>query len=675
MGARVERRKVGCLADAVVAVKSIVDGVGKKANRKYMDDFITADIECTNIHALEIALPYHWQIYAGGVYYFGRFWRDFAHILNNIRCKKTLVCYIHNLGYEFQFLKSWLPFQPEKVFAMDSRTVLRASVGGIEFRCSYMLTNQSLHELTKTWDVKHKKLKDDLDYRVYRTPFTALTPREESYCVNDVVGLYEAIQAIMKARKVTTKTIPLTKTGFVRSAVKEFLKYTMTACEQIQSDYEVFTYLRAAFAGGRVHANPSWVGQIMPDVHSADISSSYPAQILTRKYPVTAFKRVDNGRIRELYKKKALLINARIYDLKIKRGFLHCPCISRHKIRGASKCIDDNGRVVACDVFTCTITDIDLKLWAHIYDFEIEVLDLWAADYGLLPQQLRGYVADLYRKKTKLKGIPERKTEYNLAKEDANSVYGMMVFDIGRPRWIYKDMEIVLDESVPEEEHYKKSIKRNPLIYAWGVWVTAWSRWALQEGIDVVGEYLGYTDTDSVYYQGEHDFTSLNEVLKKRAIKCGGYETDSKGVTHYVGCWEFDPPTDNFCTWGAKKYCTQTGDDLKLTTAGVNKEKGAAELIKGGGIDAYQPGFTWLEAGGTRSVYKDFIIPPDSPGFKALSKYLDDFQLGHDCTGVYITDTTYTLSLAPSFLKFLDSKDFYYSFAYKLKTTMKEYDL
>lgn len=675
MGVRVERREVRCLTDALGVVSSIAQNIGANANRKYMDGFITADIECTNIHKLEIALPYHWQIYDGRVYYFGRFWKDFITILERIRCSKKLVCYIHNLSYEFQFLKSWLHFEPSKVFAMDSRTILRAEFGGIEFRCSYMLTNESLENLTKTWGVKHKKLKDDLNYRVYRTPFTKLSPREEGYCVNDVVGLYEAIRKIMKARKVTTKTIPLTKTGFVRSAVKEFLKYTMNACEQIQGDYEVFTYLRAAFAGGRVHANPSWIGRIMPDVRSADISSSYPAQMLTRQYPVTAFRRVGNSRLRELYKKKALLINARIYDLKIKRGQLHCPCISRHKIRGASNCIDDNGRVIACDVFTCTLTDVDLKLWAHLYDFEIEVLELWAADYGYLPQQLRGYVADLFRKKTKLKGIPEKETEYKLAKEDVNSVYGMMVFDIGRPRWVYKDMEIVLDTSMTEEDHYKKSIKRNPLIYAWGVWVTAWSRWALQEGIDIAGPYLGYTDTDSVYYQGEHDFTALNEKLKKRAIKCGGFETDIHGVAHYVGCWEFDPPVDKFRTWGAKKYCTQSGEKLKLTTAGVNKSKGANELLKGGGIDAYKPDFTWVEAGGTRSVYKDFTVLPDNPTFKALQPYLDDFNLTRDCSGVYITDTTYKLSLAMSFVKFLESKDFYYRFSYKLNTTMKEYDL
>ena len=179
MGVRVERKKVECLADADTAVKEIVKGIGGDANRKYMVDFITADIECTNIHSLEIALPYHWQIFAGGVYYYGRFWKDFIHILKNIRCKKTLVCYIHNLGYEFKFLKSWVPFQSVKVVAMDSRTILRATVYGIEFRCSYMLTNESLDKLCKTWDVQHKKMKDDLDYRVYRTPFTALTAREE----------------------------------------------------------------------------------------------------------------------------------------------------------------------------------------------------------------------------------------------------------------------------------------------------------------------------------------------------------------------------------------------------------------------------------------------------------------------------------------------------------------
>ena len=125
-----------------------------------------------------------------------------------------LVVYVHNLSYEFQFLKGIYSFFPDDVFAVASRKVVKADMWGcFEFRCSYKLTNMSLKQFTSKMMVKHQKLSgEEFDYGVKRYPWTELTDEELEYCINDVWGLVEAVNALMARDEDTLQTIPLTST-------------------------------------------------------------------------------------------------------------------------------------------------------------------------------------------------------------------------------------------------------------------------------------------------------------------------------------------------------------------------------------------------------------------------------------------------------------------------------
>ena len=57
---------------------------------------------------------------------------------------------------------------------------------------------------------------------------------------------------------------------------------------------------------------------------------------------------------------------------------------------------------------------------------------------------------------------------------------------------------------------------------------------------------------------------------------------------------------------GAKKYIYEDErGELHLTVAGVNKKKGAEELKKQGGFNAWHGGTVFTEAGGVQGVYND----------------------------------------------------------------------
>src|SRR5699024_6928781 len=138
-------------------------------------------------------------------------------VLNDVK----LVFYVHNLSYEFQFLAGTCNFNIEDVFSIKKRKVLKCTYECIEYRCSYLLTNSNLETFTKDMKVKHiKKPGEDIDYTKYRTCTTFLNEKEMKYCLNDVLGLVEALHAKMNYDLDTLYTIPLTSTGYVRRDTK-----------------------------------------------------------------------------------------------------------------------------------------------------------------------------------------------------------------------------------------------------------------------------------------------------------------------------------------------------------------------------------------------------------------------------------------------------------------------
>ena len=101
------------------------------------------------------------------------------------------------------------------------------------------------------------------------------------------------------------------------------------------------------------------------------------------------------------------------------------------------------------------------------------------------------------------------------------------------------------------------------------------------------------------------DFTAYNSKRIRDAKASGAWALDSKGNPHYMGVFEYEGCYDLFVTLGAKRYCTQVGDKLSITVAGVPKERGSEELKKMGGIEKFDFDLIFRESGKTASVYND----------------------------------------------------------------------
>ena len=129
------------------------------------------------------SILYIWQLGIDDTTYCGRELTDLKKFLEKIctDIKKQglnkIIIYVHNLGYEFQFLRNILAFK--SVFARKPRKPIYATADicgvEVEFRCSLFLTNMPLEKVAENFALPVEKKVGDLDYNVLSTPHSPLS--------------------------------------------------------------------------------------------------------------------------------------------------------------------------------------------------------------------------------------------------------------------------------------------------------------------------------------------------------------------------------------------------------------------------------------------------------------------------------------------------------------------
>ena len=647
------------------------DKRGNKGSKKrivYKDLICAFDIETTRIENIDQSVMYIWQ-FAVKVndkidVIIGRTWKEFKKLINILNEDDTegkYLIFVHNLSYEFQFLRNVYNFNSEEVFAVKSRKILKCEMyNKFEFRCSYLQTNLSLANFTAKMGVENKKIKG-YDYYKKRYYFTPMSDDEMNYCINDVVGLIQAIEKRMSMYNDTLYTLPLTSTGYVRRVAKKKMIKWANYNRAVFPTIGIFDLLEEAFRGGDTHANRYYVGKKIKNVVSYDRSSSYPDVIVNCKYPYR-FYRIDKSKaIESIENGKAVLMRIVLQNVKQKDKFYGCPYISFSKCRKVKNKIEDNGRIISADYLETTITDIDYKILIKEYDFEITVIEAYSANYGMLPKNLRDVVIKFFVDKTSLKNVEGQDVFYMNAKELLNAIYGMMVQSPCKDNILFTEgaENIFSFENVSRETLLNEYNKKAFLPYQWGVWVTAWARYRLKEVVNIVGDNFVYCDTDSVkfVYNDEiiNNIQSYNEYRYNDSLKSGAYAKDSKGLMHYMGVYELDGEYKEFKTLGAKKYVyTDKQNNLHTTIAGVNKKLAPIELKEHGGLDSFKVGFVFNIAGGTESIYND----ADYGYYK-----LDDEHTIFIGKNMCIKNSTYTLGLTEEYTRLLSTIETYSNYS------------
>lgn len=602
---------------------------------KYLADFFTMDIESSTINKRTkepIAFAYSITVYIDGYAIMFRTWREYGYFLSRLTGLMgldewhRLVCYIHNLPYEFQFMRSFFPI--EEVFATQKRKVVKCLSGGIEYRCSYKMTNMSLDKLTSSLpNIKHGKLDgDDFDYTKLRLPSTKITPNEADYIFNDVAGLYECVKFKIESDNYNIATIPLTSTGFVRNKLRRAMnenpenRQNLKACQLDQLTYGL---LREARRGGNTHCSPVWSCKPLDDLISMDMSSAYPAVMIQCKFPSTKFIPIKKPQEFEKYvETKACILDVTFTNICVKT-VRSVPYIAKAKCTQLRNIDGDNGRVLSADKLSMVITDIDYKIIRDTYEFDdyVECRYCYISDYDYLPLELRLLLRKQYEEKTTLKDKDEYL--YMKKKNEFNANFGCMLTDICQDSVEYlsdidgdpfKSVKIK-DYTATLEKYY-----RNPssfLQYQHGVWVTAHCRNRLQKAIQGLGRDMVYCDTDSAkFFDSPVNrllFDKLNDEIKQEIADCGiDCSVEYKDKTYTLGLWEQDAHYKEFKSLGAKKYAYIDDDDkFHITVAGLSKSKARDYLEKKGGMKVFKPGTKVppKHSGRTLAHYNDWAEP------------------------------------------------------------------
>lgn len=641
------------------------DIVKSGKHKIYQRHPMTFDIETSKIPTDDEghyqAFMYIWQVCIEGNVVFGRRWEELQEFMKNVVNAYKLsegervVVYVHNLSFEFQFIQDFFNFTD--VFAMASRSILTAKTAHLEFRCSYKLSNMSLAKfIENTPNTLHYKGVDDLDYATVRTPDTPLTEVEYGYCFNDVKGLYECVMELLKEDNIAT--IPLTSTGYVRRDCRNAMNTNKNNRKMfLRSRLTLLQYklLRECFRGGNTASDRYLTNLILKIVGSYDLSSSYPFQMIAREYPLGKWNYgvIPDIKTLEEYNSRYCTIARYTFKNIHLRDEKPIPYIPQ------SKCLalgDDreiyNGRILHADFLTISMTNIDYDIVKEQYEYdEIAVEEFHYSRKGLLPKELRDTIMYYFEKKSELKGDEEHYYEYMKSKNKLNSIYGMTVTNILNTEIEYHDGEYIEKKMTEEEmqealdKYYKNH--RSFLNYSWGVFVTAYARRELEDGLNIAGLDTIYCDTDSVKFIGNHDkeFEAYNERLNKECEEKGirNY-TEVNGKRFYMGIFDKEKGYDEFITLGAKKYAFLQNGKLGITVSGLSKKKGAEELEKKGGLRRFQRNEVFYNSGRTIAQYNSAEVHDITVNGCTFST----------ASNLAIVDTTYTLGITDTMLDIIE---------------------
>lgn len=559
-------------------------------------NIITFDIETTSImyNGKKYAFPYIWMVNINGISLYSRNWKLFKEFIDEcVNDKRNInVIYVHYLSFEFQFLRNILEFK--KVFARTDRKPIFCTYKNIEFRCSYFLSQRSLENVAKDYKIDVEKQVGKLNYSLCRTPKTPLDADEMYYCECDVVILYEYIKIMLSQNNYKYSQIPYTQTGFVRRALlekvceeKEYHKIR-NIVKRCYPNSEVFAMLNNAYAGGYVHANfISVLMGIIDNVHSYDLSSSYPAVICRKKFPMGRFKKI-------IQNKKNYVNNPKFaWVANVKLQGVHHKCemsfISQSKCTHVENPIINNGRIFSADEITITLTDVDYHVINQMYDIDKTFIgDMYVSEYDYLPRSIVLAVLDLYYDKTALKDVEESYSVYMVKKQMANAVYGCCVmnpasafceYDCDNNVWCEDTKNIDVQSALDKYYSNDKTI----ILYQWGVWITAHARAVLCAQILQIGDKCHYSDTDSIKCSGDvHDlFERANEIIHAENVQASEHfgidikmymPCDINGKCHELGTWDFEGTAEKFKTLGCKRYATIKNGVYHATVAGCPKK-------------------------------------------------------------------------------------------------------
>jgi len=428
-----------------------------------------------------------------------------------------LVDVLKNMDYKFDMIfqgSRCLLLKVYQRYYTDSKGNTHGDV--IKFVDSVSLLRFKLDDLTKDFDVVHKKLNfmdkktDERDYEYLYRLYKQDDKRFHDYLKNDVFGLHEVLTKFNNLINDNNGKLGLTiASTSMRTFQKGYLKRDL-----FMSDRDLNDEMKIAYYGGRTEIFRLYLPE--GKYRCYDINSLYPYVMFNNRFPVGKPKTIKNPD-KNTIKEHIGITKCKVICPKD----IYIPVLPYKKdMGGHNKLIFPTGK------FSGYWDNHQLR----------KAMEL---GYKIIPQKsfvfessylFKDYVNNFYELKRKSKsGTPS----YILAKLMLNSLYGKfaqsqdseMLMKFTNPKQM-KDYEItdVVDEDTGLFK-VKTESKGNFFIPQISIHVTALAQLRLYHFIEQLinkGKMVSYCDTDSLFTDGYlHTSDKLGDMKKEYSFRKG----------------------------------------------------------------------------------------------------------------------------------------------------------
>jgi len=571
----------------------------------YIDIGAAFDIETTNFYSKKYKKPlatmWHWQFGIDEMTITGRTWSQWLELIEYLNERatlsgKTLLVWIQNASFEFQFIKGLLSWKRKEdgsfdIFAKSDRDIIYFKYGNIEFRDSLVLTQMPLKKFKKNFNTKVGKLSGDLDYKLKRTWKTKTIKNSEmAYNINDVQVLTSFFHSYIKPFFLDQGfKIPLTATGIVREEMKRnfkecdpaFKKKYRKKIRYAMPTRELYNEIRQyGFRGGLTHANTSACNDLMEEtLHSLDLKSAHPSHELQDKMPmryVRKNKKYWDIFVREIladYENQGFFGCFRFHN--IRASGWHCLESKNKLVNYSDDCIFENGRLASGSWIEVCLMELDFLNYIDMYEFDVdktECLYIYTCEKEYLPDFMRKTICHYFYIK---ENMPKDSMEYAVAKRKLNSTFGFCATGLVEAELQYNPATKQFEPS-NELKTYESLTNNLLLLPQWGMAIAAGSRRDIVRALKATGCDSIYYDTDSDkvrhYEQYKDWFDKFNneKIAKNEAMDIYGYDIN---IFRRLGTFEHEYETDpnGFMVLGAKRYICKHGGEVSVTIAGMRK--------------------------------------------------------------------------------------------------------
>ena len=644
----------------------------KKAKKLIAKQFICLDTETSHNHNDDApqCWIYQWAFTFNNSIYYGRTPEQLIEKLKELidfyklSQDRKLYIFVHNLPYDFSYLAIYFyeAFgDPVNALASEAHKPFLISYEcGLELRCTYKLSNDSLERWGKKLGIKHPKMAGAIDYNIIRHQDDPLYRDDWRYMFTDCIAMDESIKKQLALYNDDIASIPLTSTGYPRREI--FRAYNGSGHHKNKNKdrqqfkdtaLDVKTYLANEddFSGGITHGNRFYKGKtIKGDIRHRDFRSHYPTQ-QHKKMPMGKFvpftDRVSMEDLEQYAASYAILCHVYLEDVKLKPDITLPYMQTSHVMRKHAygmRTLDDNGRIVAfkgqCEMW---LDYNELKLIISQYDYAyILIKETYASVLDYLPPWMVKTIDKRFKGKTdRSKALKEAKhdhvpkdlilqLELDLMKDKnmLNGIYGVAATnpvrtDVSIQKDHWTTTPPGMDEIKDKLDDYYKSFN-HCMRYQWGVYTTIAARLQLMEVYNIITTIGGpgafiYCDTDSMFYLStpeiEKALDDYNAACYQWAMDTGAYITADDGtIVNYNAFTDEGEKIKEFRFLHSKCYayiCEEEKDGirsnlLKCVIAGVkayDKESKTYREDELGSIDDLKAGKVFTKCGGTAAKY------------------------------------------------------------------------